>query len=166
MKTKEEYEQEYTEYIRAHNLDKIKTKILRSNDAIMNRYQMVNIDCVKHDEGKINVLQYLNSSYQIVYYLKKHKFAYSHGITFKHGMPRHKAFNLENNNWGNLTKACVDIHNYDWFIKQKHARHILEIDPESFYEMQFFIGVFLKDNANHENENKEINMNEEQEQGE
>lgn len=147
MQTKTEYESNLSKYIKEHELTKIKTEILFTNSIRMN-YQMAHISCndkaiARDIKDYFNVFSFLNNSYQFVYHLKKHRLEYSHGVVVKHGLPKHKAFKIINNNWGNINIACRDMHNYDWFSKNEHAMHILDIDPESFYEMQYFLGVFL-----------------------
>lgn len=147
MQTKTEYESNLNKYIQEHKLTDIKTDVLFTNSIRMN-YQMAHISCndkaIAHDfKDYFNVFSFLNNSYQFIYHLKKHQLEYNHGIVIKHCWPKHKAFYITNENWGNINIACQDMHNYDWFSKNEHAMHILDIDPESFYEMQYFLSVFL-----------------------
>lgn len=147
MQTRDEYENNLNKYVDNHHLIDIKTEILYTN-ALSSHYQMAHIDCSNDNQQGINrylnLKKLLNNSYQIVYNTTKHELEYSHGIMFRHGLPRHLCFRITDDNWGNITKACKDLNNYDWFKNNEHARHVLQIDPTSFYEMQYFLGVFLK----------------------
>lgn len=146
MLTKDEFESNILQIAKEKKLDELKPKIHLLQTDLIGFYgsQTIDINCKPTKDEDIKNLYQEDVSkltYQFIYTLKTHTFDYQHGLTYK--SLKYKHFKIKEENWGNLYKSCLDLNDFDWIMNHEHAKHVLDIAPTDFYEMEYFLRVCL-----------------------
>lgn len=138
MQTKEDYEHNLNIYIDNNNFKKYKTNITMLR---LGHSQILTIGFITdHPQTLAERLQLKSAftkTYSLTYNDKKQTLSYTNSIN------KHKGMQVSDSNWGNLIKACTDLHDFDWIIQNDKANHVLAIDPDNFYEMQYILQIVL-----------------------